>query len=70
MPAVSKAQQAYMAIAEHAPSKLRGPKPDMTKRQFRDFSKTGTKGLPAKAPKSRAQRVADFERMHGDKEMP
>ena len=46
MPAVSKAQQRYMAIAEHNPSKLRGKKPDMSQSQLHDFAATPRKGLP------------------------
>ena len=51
MPAVSQAQQRYMAIAEHNPSALRGPKPDMTHQQLHDFAATPSSNLPAKAPK-------------------
>lgn len=51
MPAKSKAQQAYMAIAEHEPEKLRGPKPKMTKSQLHDFAATPRKGLPRRTPK-------------------
>ncbi len=46
MPARSKAQQAFMAIAEHEPGKLRGKKPKMTKQQLHDFAATKTKRLP------------------------
>ena len=46
MPAVSKAQQRYMAIAEHNPSALRGPVPNMTHNQFHDFAATPRTGLP------------------------
>ena len=49
MPAVSKAQQAIMAIAEHNPLKLykknRGLL-KMTKKQLHDFAATKEKGLP------------------------
>ena len=48
MPAVSKKQQAYMAIAEHAPEKLRGKKPAMSHDQLHDFAATPTKGLPTR----------------------
>ena len=47
MPAKSKAQQRFMAIAEHNPGKLRGKKPDMTQAQMHDFAATPTKRLPA-----------------------
>lgn len=48
MPAVSKAQQRFMAMAEHNPGALRGKKPDMTKAQLHDFAHTPRKGLPAR----------------------
>jgi hypothetical protein len=48
MPAVSKKQQEFMAIAEHHPEKLRGKAPDMTHKQLHDFAATPTKGLPEK----------------------
>lgn len=51
MPAKSKAQQAYMAIAEHNPTALYGPKPDMTHEQLHDFAATPRAGLPAHAKK-------------------
>lgn len=47
MPAKSKAQQRYFAIAEHHPSALRGPQPHMTKQQLHDFAATPRTGLPA-----------------------
>lgn len=46
MPAKSKAQQRYMAIAEHNPTALYGPKPDMTHEQLHDFAATPRAGLP------------------------
>ena len=49
MPAKSKAQQRFMAIAEHNPSALRGPVPDMSTQQLHDYAATPRKGLPAKA---------------------
>ena len=49
MPATSKAQQRYMAIAEHNPGALRGPKPKMTHQQLHDFAATPTKKLPLHA---------------------
>ena len=48
MPAKSKAQQEFMAIAEHDPSKLRGKAPKMSHQQLHDFAATPTKGLPQK----------------------
>lgn len=51
MPAVSRAQQRLMAIAQHHPSKLykrnRGVT-KMTLRQLHDFASTPRKGLPAR----------------------
>jgi len=51
VPATSKAQQQFMAIAEHEPSKLRGKKPNMTHQQLHDFAATPSKNLPEHAPK-------------------
>lgn len=48
MPAVSQAQQRFMAIAEHEPGKLRGKAPNMTRAQMHDFAATPRKGLPAR----------------------
>ena len=48
MPAVSKAQQAMMAICEHEPKHAKGKCPSMTKAQMHDFAATPTKGLPFK----------------------
>ena len=56
MPAVSKAQQEAMAIAEHNPGKLnKGNKSmlNMTGKQLHDFAATPTKGLPAKVGKKK-----------------
>lgn len=49
MPAVSKAQQQAMAIAEHDPSKLKGKNKGLLKmshQQLHDFASTPRKGLP------------------------
>jgi hypothetical protein len=43
------AQQRFLAIAEHNPSKLRGKVPNMTHSQFHDFASTPTAGLPEHA---------------------
>lgn len=54
MPAVSKAQQKAMAIAEHNPSKLNSKNKGllkMSKGQLHDFASTPTKGLPSRAKK-------------------
>lgn len=52
MPAVSKKQRRFFAIAEHHPEELRGKKPKMTKRQMHDFAATPERGLPTrKRPK-------------------
>ena len=48
MPAVSKAQQRAMAIAEHEPGKLYGKNKGLLKMshsQLHDFASTPTKGL-------------------------
>lgn len=50
MPAVSKAQQAFFAIAEHHPDQLRGPAPNMTQGQLHDFAATPRTGLPTHVP--------------------
>ena len=56
MPAVSKAQQSLMALAEHAPEKLykrnRGVL-KMSMKQLHDFAATGRKGLPKRAKKGK-----------------
>jgi hypothetical protein len=52
MPAVSKAQQQAMAIAEHAPSKLKARNRGflkMSHSQLHDFAATSTKHLPQKS---------------------
>ncbi len=54
MPAVSKAQQAAMAIAEHNPSKLNPANRGLLKMshsQLHDFAATPTKGLPKRVAK-------------------
>lgn len=53
MPARSKAQRRFMAIAEHHPEKLRGKKPKMTKKQLHDFAATKEKGLKGHVKKKR-----------------
>ena len=52
MPAKSKKQQALMAIAEHAPEKLKGKNKGvlkMSKEQLHEFAATKTKNLPEEA---------------------
>lgn len=51
MPATSKAQQRFFAIAEHEPGKLRKAAPKMSKSKMHEFAATKTKSLPAKAPR-------------------
>ena len=49
MPAVSKAQQRVMAIALHAPAKLRGANTrlaDLPMMTLKEFAETGTRRLP------------------------
>lgn len=51
MPAVSKAQQAAMSIAEHDPGKLRKKNRgllQMSHQQLHDFAATPTANLPKK----------------------
>ncbi len=55
MPAVSKAQQRLMAIAEYEPDKVYPENAGvlkMKKSQLHDFAKTERKNLPKKAPKN------------------
>lgn len=55
MPALSKAQQRLMAIAEHDPDKVYPENQGvlkMKKSQLHDFAKTERKSLPARAPKN------------------
>ena len=54
MPAKSKAQRRFMAVAEHHPGALRGLVPDMSHRQLHDFASTPEKGLPAHVKPKRA----------------
>ncbi len=59
MPAVSKAQQIAMAIAEHNPKKLYGRNRGLLKmshQQLHDFAATKRKGLP--------ERMAETVRKH------
>ncbi len=54
MPAVSKAQQQAMAIAEHNPAKLYKKNRSllrMTHQQLHDFASTPEKGLPERKKK-------------------
>jgi len=53
MPAVSKKQQQFFAIALHNPGKLRGKKPKMSKKEMRKFAETNTKNLPARKDKNK-----------------
>lgn len=56
MPAKSKAQRRLMAIAKHAPSKIRSKNKDvlnMTGKQLEEFASTKEKGLPKKKKKKR-----------------
>lgn len=65
MPAKSKAQQQFMAIAEHDPDKLQGEKPDMSQEQLHDFAATPTKDLPQKTKKSPRHHDGQYKR-HDD----
>ena len=53
MPATSRAQQQFFAIAEHEPGKLRGKMPNMSHQKLHDFAATPTKGLPEHSDRSR-----------------
>ena len=59
MPAVSKAQQIAMSIAEHDPSKLSSKNKSllsMTHQQLHDFASTPRKKLPMHAPKGKRKK--------------
>lgn len=59
MPAVSKAQQAAMAIAEHEPEKLNPENRGllkMKKSDLHDFASTPTKHLPSYAHAHKARK--------------
>lgn len=59
MPAVSKAQQIAMAIAEHHPEDLNEKNKglaDMTHKQLHDFASTPRKGLPSYAHARKARK--------------
>jgi hypothetical protein len=61
MPAVSQAQQAAMAIAEHSPEKLHKENRgllEMSHKQLHDFASTSTKDLPAHVHKSASYKMA------------
>lgn len=53
MPAVSKAQQRFMAMCEHDPAHANGKCPQMTQEQFHEYASTPSKGLPARSLKKR-----------------
>jgi hypothetical protein len=63
MPAVSKAQRAAMAIAEHEPEKLfkrnRGLK-KMSRKSLHDFASTKTKDLPKKVARKKKETKEEF----------
>ena len=58
MPAVSKAQQIAAAIAEHNPSKAKGPAKEMaksmSKKQLHDFAAGSMEGKPEHVKQSSA----------------
>ncbi len=49
MPAVSQAQQKFMAICEHDPQHAQGKCPNMTHQQLHDYAATPLSGLPKHA---------------------
>lgn len=53
MPAKSKKQQQFMAMAEHGKLPKKAMPKGMTKGQMRDFAATPTKGLPTKVKKGK-----------------
>jgi hypothetical protein len=58
MPATSKAQRRLMAIAEHAPEKVRAANRGvlaMSKSQLSDFASTPEKGLPMEMNKRKGK---------------
>lgn len=62
MPAVSQAQQAAMAIAEHEPEKLHAENKgllDMTHKQLHEFASTPRHNLPSYAHARKARRKAN-----------
>lgn len=61
MPAVSKAQQQAMAIAEHEPEKLYARNvglKEMSHKQLHDFATTPRKGLPSYAHARKARKAS------------
>ena len=51
MPARSIAQRRFMGLCAHDPKHARGKCPDMTARQYHDFTTTPEKALPRRADK-------------------
>jgi hypothetical protein len=59
VPAVSGAQQRFMAMCEHDPQHAQGQCPSMTHQQLHDFAATPTKNLPQRVgPPSALHRMA------------
>ena len=58
MPAVSKAQQKFMAICEHDPQHAQGKCPNMSQQQFHDYAATPLTGLPNKKPADKLKVVS------------
>lgn len=48
MPSVSRAQRRFLAMCEHGES-TRGDCPDMSRQQYRDFTRVSEKHLPYRA---------------------
>jgi hypothetical protein len=70
MPALSKSQQALMAIAEHSPSKVRAGNRGvlkMSKSQLHDYASTSTSKLPASVTKASSKILAGRSRKPGTK---
>jgi hypothetical protein len=61
MPALSQAQQQFMAICEHSPEKARKKCPN--KRVAHEFATTKRRGLPKHVTKSKKSKKIDVDRM-------
>lgn len=56
MPAKSKAQRRFFAMASHSPEMMKGKMPEMSKEKMHEYSETSEKGLPAKMSKLASKR--------------
>ena len=60
MPSVSRDQRTFLAICEHNPKHARGKCPNMTKKQYREFTTTPTTHLPKKVASAKRGRVEGY----------